>query len=64
MEKHEPKNGIHNQPDASKLDDTMYKEYVNQKIDKGLEDIERGAVFTQEEARIYLQNKRSQSQTR
>ena len=64
MENHDSKNRIQNQLDASKLDDAMYKEYVNQKIDEGLEDIERGAVFTQEEARVYLQNKRSQSQTR
>jgi len=35
----------------------MYYLYVNQKIEKGLEDIEKGAVYTQEEAREYLRKK-------
>ena len=37
--------------------DSMYEKYVNQKIEDGLEDIEKGAVYTQEEAREYLHNK-------
>jgi len=50
--------GILNLPDDSTWDDIMYYLYVNQKIDKGLEDIEKGAVHTREEAREYLRNKR------
>ena len=49
--------GILNLPDDSTWDDIMYYLYVNQKIDKGLEDIEKGAVYTREEAREYLRNK-------
>jgi len=37
--------------------DSMYEKYVNQKIEEGLEDIDKGAVYTQEEAREYLRNK-------
>ena len=37
--------------------DAMYEKYVNQKIDEGLEDIDKGAVYTREEAREYLRNK-------
>ena len=50
--------GILNLPDDSTWDDIMYYLYVNQKIDKGLEDIKKGAVYTREEAREYLRNKR------
>jgi len=46
--------GILNLPDDSTWDDIMYYLYVNQKIDKGLKDIEKGAVYTREEAREYL----------
>jgi len=35
----------------------MYYLYVNQKIEEGLDDIEKGAVFTRDEAREYLRNK-------
>ena len=49
--------GILNLPDESTWDDIMYYLYVNQKIEKGLEDIEKGAVYTQEEAREYLRKK-------
>ena len=49
--------GIMNLPDDSTWDDIMYYLYVNQKIDKGLEDIEKGAVYTREEAQEYLRNK-------
>jgi len=37
--------------------DSLYEKYVNQKIEEGLADIENGNVYTQEEAREYLQNK-------
>jgi len=50
--------GILNLPDDSTWDDIMYYLYVNQKIDKGLEDIEKGVVYTREEAREYFHNKR------
>jgi len=49
--------GILNLPDESTWDDIMYYLYVNQKIEKGLEDIEKGDVYTREEAREYLRNK-------
>jgi len=49
--------GILDLPDDSTWDDIMYYLYVNQKIEKGLEDIEKGAVYTREEAREYLRNK-------
>jgi len=29
--------------------DSMYEEYVNQKIEKGLEDIEEGAVYSRDD---------------
>lgn len=38
--------------------DSMYNKYVNQKIEEGLEDIKNGDVYTREEARVYLHNKR------
>ena len=37
--------------------DSMYEKYVNQKIEEGLEDIEKGAVYSRDEAREYLRNK-------
>jgi len=37
--------------------DSMYEKYVNKKIEKGLDDIDKGAVYTREEAREYLRNK-------
>ena len=46
--------GIRTLPDNSTWDDIMYFLYVNQKIDKGLADIENGAVYSQEEAREKL----------
>jgi len=49
--------GILNLPDESTWDDIMYYLYVNQKIEKGLEDIEKGNVYTREEVREYLRNK-------
>jgi hypothetical protein len=49
--------GINTLPDNSTWDDIMYYLYVNQKIDKGLADVENGALYTNEEARKYLQNK-------
>ena len=36
-------------PDDTTLDDIMYLLYVNQKILRGLEDIEKGNVYTNEE---------------
>ncbi len=36
-------------PDDTTLDDIMYHLYVNQKILRGLEDIEKGNVYTNEE---------------
>ena len=50
--------GILTMPDNSTWDDIMYYLYVNQKIEKGLEDIEKGAVYTCEEAREYLRSKK------
>jgi len=49
--------GILTLPDTSTWDDIMYFLYVNQKLDKGLDDIEKGAVYTKEEAREYIRNK-------
>ncbi|MCL2820134.1 MAG: hypothetical protein FWD38_04800 [Oscillospiraceae bacterium] len=49
--------GILTLPDTSTWDDIMYFLYVNQKLDKGLDDIENGAVYTMEEAREYIRNK-------
>ena len=46
--------GIRALPDNSTWDDIMYFLYVSQKIEKGLKDIEKGAVYTKEEAREYL----------
>jgi hypothetical protein len=43
-------------PDNATWDDIMYYLYVNQKIEKGLNDIEHGAVFSQAEAREKLRN--------
>jgi len=43
--------GIRTLPDDSTWDDIMYFLYVNQKIDKGVNDIEKGAVYSQNEAR-------------
>jgi len=49
--------GIRTLPDSSTWDDIMYFLYVNQKIDNGLDDIEKGRVFSQSEAREKLKNK-------
>ena len=49
--------GILSLPDEATWDDIMYYLYVNQKIEKGLKDIEKGAVYTREEAREYLRKK-------
>jgi len=38
-------------PDSSTWGDIMYFLYVNQKIEKGLSDIENGAVYLQSVAR-------------
>jgi hypothetical protein len=46
--------GINTLPDNSTWDDIMYFLYVNQKIEKGLCDIENGAVYTNEKAREYI----------
>ena len=46
--------GIRSLPDTSTWDDIMYFLYVNQKVEKGLNDIEKGAVYTTEEARKYF----------
>ena len=46
--------GIRTLPDNSTWDDIMYFLYVNQKIDNGLNDIEKGAVYSQSEAREKL----------
>jgi len=48
--------GIRALPDSSTWDDIMYFLYVSQKVEKGLSDIEKGAVYTNEEARKYLAN--------
>ena len=49
--------GIRTLPDSSTWDDIMYFLYVNQKIDNGLNDIEKGQVFSQNEAREKLKKK-------
>jgi len=49
--------GIRTLPDTSTWDDIMYFLYVNQKIENGLNDIERGQVFSQSEAREKLKKK-------
>jgi len=49
--------GIRTLPDSSTWDDIMYFLYVNQKIDNGLNDIEKGQVFSQSEAREKLKKK-------
>jgi hypothetical protein len=49
--------GISALPDNSTWDDIIYFLYVNQKIDKGLCDIEKGAVHLQNEARKKLLHK-------
>ena len=54
MVKQDAINGISTLPDTATWDDIMYYLYVNQKIDKGLSDIENGAVLTQSEAREAL----------
>ena len=46
--------GIRTLPDNSTWDDIMYFLYVNQKIEKGLSDIEKGAVYSLSEARELL----------
>jgi len=45
--------GIRTLPDTSTWDDIMYFLYVNQKVEKGLSDIEKGAVYSNEEASEY-----------
>ena len=54
MVKQDAINVINTLPDTATWDDIMYYLYVNQKIDKGLSDIENGAVLTQSEAREVL----------
>ena len=49
--------GISTLPDTSTWDDIMYLLYVNQKVEKGLSDIEKGAVYTKEEAREYKERR-------
>ena len=49
--------GIRTLPDNSTWDDIMYFLYVNQKIDNGLNDIEKGQVFSQSKAQEKLKNK-------
>jgi len=49
--------GILTLPDTSTWDDIMYFLYVNQKLDKGLGDIEDGATYTKEEARENVRSK-------
>ena len=38
-------------PDSATWDDIMYKIYVTQKINKGLEDVRDGTVITHEEVK-------------
>jgi len=57
MVKQEAINVIGNLPDDATWGDIMYYLYVNQKIDKGLNDINNGAVYTHEEARSKLREK-------
>jgi hypothetical protein len=46
--KENARNLIETLPDNSDWDDIMYRFYVKQKIDKGLEDIEKGRVVSHE----------------
>ena len=41
--------GINSLPDDSTWDDIMYFLFVNQKIEKGLSDIENGSVYSHDE---------------
>jgi len=50
--------GVLSLPDNSTWDDIMYYLCVNQKIEKGLDDIREGAVFAREEATEFLRKKR------
>ena len=54
MIKQDAINGIQALPDSSTWDDIMYFLYVNQKIDKGLNDIENGNIYLQSEVREKL----------
>ncbi len=56
MPKNEALNVISTMPDDVTWDDIMYSLYVIQKIDKGLYDIEKGAVFLHDMARERLNN--------
>ena len=49
--------GIMNLPDDSTWDDIMYYLHVSRKIEKGLEDIEKGAVYSREDTLEYLNDK-------
>jgi len=54
MVKQDAVNGILTLPDNVTWDDIMYYLYVNQKIEKGLGDINNGAVYPHSEAREKL----------
>jgi len=49
--------GIRTLPDNSTWEDIMYFLYVNQKIDNGLNNIKKGQVLSQSEAREKLSKK-------
>ena len=49
--KEEAKDLIDKLPENATLDDLMYELYVNQKIQNGLDAIEKGEVFTHEEVK-------------
>ena len=49
--------GIRTLPDSSTWEDIMYFLYVNQKIDNGLNNIKKGQVLSQSEAREKLSKK-------
>jgi hypothetical protein len=49
--------GIRTLPDMATWDDIMYFLYVNQKIEKGISDIENGNIYSHEEARDYIRRK-------
>lgn len=54
MIKQDAIDGIRTLPDSATWDDIMYFLYVSQKIEKGMRDIEKGAVYAHSEAREKL----------
>ena len=53
----EVQNMIKNLPDDCTFEDVQYHLYVLEKIKRGLEDVEQGRTYTQEEAEAHLKKK-------